>query len=58
MDKEQIRHEAKEDEYRGSCYYDPEDIILIYCKACGEEFSIIAGEADCPICDEPSEICS
>jgi len=55
VDIEQIKHEAKEEEYNKG--YDPEDIVLIYCKLCDDEFSVIAGEAECPLCGGASEVC-
>ena len=27
---------------------DPDDIVLVYCADCGEEYQVMAGEESCP----------
>jgi len=56
MDYEQIRHEAKEEEYCGSGY-DPDDVVSIYCPDCDENFLVIAGEIECPDCGHKAVEC-
>lgn len=37
---------------------DPDDIILVYCPSCDEEYQVVEGESECPICREPVETCN
>lgn len=31
-------------------FCDPDDIVLVYCPTCDEEYQLVAGETECPIC--------
>lgn len=31
---------------------DPDDIVLMYCPKCDEEYQVVAGEIECPICGQ------
>lgn len=37
--------------------FDPDDIVLMYCEDCDEEYQVIAGVTECPICNKELEEC-
>ena len=36
---------------------DPDDVMLMYCETCDEEYQLMSGETECPICGNEVEEC-